>query len=297
MDRLAPLKPERTALAALQHNPVGILVRKRVHGTGHRNTLRLERQPLRPFSRLINRGGQGFPPHSRFCLRPYPRSAQELPARCAPSLSLSLLKSCHERRLCQRWSAQPRCRQATPSAAAPAALRCWRRCAGLRPPLFRGLRSVSTIRLILEREDGGPGGDGSARAVVAKAARGIASWGCLGNKSLWTDEAHCGSPQCATPPMPSPFRPQKNGRYRGSHRLHQEKQRLWPTRNTLWMSQCLGGRSGSFAILAVDFLSDPGQVLITTQHVRYLFAQQNRADSLPERLAMVGMVDVKSKSC
>ena len=33
-DRLAPLKPERTALAALQHNPVGILVRKRVHGTG-----------------------------------------------------------------------------------------------------------------------------------------------------------------------------------------------------------------------------------------------------------------------
>ena len=41
-------------------------------------------------------------------------------------------------------------------------------------PHFWGLRLVLTIRLILEREDGGPGGDGSAGAVVAKAARGIA---------------------------------------------------------------------------------------------------------------------------
>jgi hypothetical protein len=56
-DRLALLKPEGTTLAALQHNPVGILVRKRAHGAGHRNTLGLGRQPLRPFSRLINRDG------------------------------------------------------------------------------------------------------------------------------------------------------------------------------------------------------------------------------------------------
>jgi hypothetical protein len=91
---------------------------------GPRNTLRLERQPLRPFSRLINRGGQGFPPHRRFfaCVLILDQR-KNCPARCAPSLSLSLLKCCHERRLCQRWSAQPRFRQATPSAAAPAALR------------------------------------------------------------------------------------------------------------------------------------------------------------------------------
>jgi hypothetical protein len=50
-------------------------------------------------------------------------------------------------------------------------------------PHFWGLRLVLTIRLILEREDGGPGGDGSAGAVVAKAARGIAGWGCLATKS------------------------------------------------------------------------------------------------------------------
>ena len=52
------------------------------------------------------------------------------------------------------------------------------------PPFLGGLRLVLTIRLILQRiEDGGPGGDGSAGALVAKAARGIASWGCLGHKS------------------------------------------------------------------------------------------------------------------
>jgi hypothetical protein len=66
---------------------------------GPRNTLRLERQPLRPFSRLINRGGQGFPPHRRFfaCVLILDQR-KNCPARCAPSLSLSLLKCCHERR-------------------------------------------------------------------------------------------------------------------------------------------------------------------------------------------------------
>ena len=58
-----------------------------------------------------------------------------------------------------------------------------------------------------------------------------------------------------------------------------------------------GRQIGQLRDIGRGFLFDPGQVLITTQHVRYLFAQQNRADSLPERLAMVGMVDVKSKSC
>ena len=50
-------------------------------------------------------------------------------------------------------------------------------------PPFWGIVLGTNYRLILEREDGGPGGDGSAGALIAKAARGIASWGCLGHKS------------------------------------------------------------------------------------------------------------------
>ena len=47
----------------------------------------------------------------------------------------------------------------------------------------------------------GPGGDGSAEALVAKAARGIAS----GEYALATSAKttkHCGSPQCALPLPP-----------------------------------------------------------------------------------------------
>ena len=40
LDGLTPLKPERTAHAALQRNSIGILVSERVHGTGHRSSLR-----------------------------------------------------------------------------------------------------------------------------------------------------------------------------------------------------------------------------------------------------------------
>ena len=43
----------------------------------------------------------------------------------------------------------------------------------------------------------GPGGDGSAEALVAKAARGIASGEYALATSAKTDKAHCGSPQCA----------------------------------------------------------------------------------------------------
>jgi hypothetical protein len=57
---LPPLKPERTAIAALQHNTVVVLVRKRAHGSGHCNSFRLCGWPLRPYSRLISRGGQRF---------------------------------------------------------------------------------------------------------------------------------------------------------------------------------------------------------------------------------------------
>ena len=47
-------------------------------------------------------------------------------------------------------------------------------------PPFWGLRTNYSSDS--KREDGGPGGDGSAGALIAKAARGIASWGCLGHK-------------------------------------------------------------------------------------------------------------------
>ena len=45
----------------------------------------------------------------------------------------------------------------------------------------------------------GPGGDGSAEALAAKAARGIASGEYALATSAKTDKAHCGSPQCALP--------------------------------------------------------------------------------------------------
>src|SRR5437588_4461651 len=60
MDRVAPLQPERTALTALQYDPIVIFVRKRSHGTSRRNTLRLCRRPLLPFSPLIECDGQVF---------------------------------------------------------------------------------------------------------------------------------------------------------------------------------------------------------------------------------------------
>jgi hypothetical protein len=73
-------------------------------------------------------------------------------------------------------------------------------------------------------------------------------------------------------PMPSPFGPEKTAAI-GAVIDFIKKNKDCGLRAT--HLGCLSVWAGSFAILAVYFLSNPGQVLITTRHVRYLFAQQN----------------------
>ena len=65
------------------------------------------------------------------------------------------------------------------------------------------LNTWSNITQVTKVERVAPTEMGPAGALVAKAARGLASWGCLGHKSLREDKAHCGSPQCALPPAPA----------------------------------------------------------------------------------------------
>jgi hypothetical protein len=105
MKSLAPLKPERSALSALQYNTVVILVRKRAHSSGHCDSFRPCGWPLRPYSRLISRDGQRF---CRIAVLYCPcvlDQRKNCPLDAPQTSAHNGSRCCHERCLCQRWLA------------------------------------------------------------------------------------------------------------------------------------------------------------------------------------------------